>query len=101
MRASALSQRQKRTSLCTFGCEFGTTETSFLLSISGIRAAAENARRISTAKDGGDSRQQQVCETNLQLKNVHQLKIVQMVSQPHYSAIFIYVLSTVIPRRLK
>ena len=33
--------------------------------------------------------------------DVHQLKMVQMVSQPHYSAILIYILAAVIALRLK
>ena len=42
-------------------------------------------------------------KTRLQLmyRDVHQLKMVQMVSQPHYSAILIYILAAVIALRLK
>jgi len=36
---------------------FSCAETSLLHNTSGIRAAAENARRINTAMDGGGSMQ--------------------------------------------
>ena len=50
---------------------FSTAETSLLFTTSGIRAAAENPQRISTAKDGSGSNRYRVRSANSQTKNEH------------------------------